>query len=321
MSQLARAEVAHSTLTPDAMLSWAAPLIVILAASALVWATSRNVQPALRARLLLGSASAVALCALLLAASLSGAWLIHTPPLHRWMSGHRRDLRVPDWLGLVSTLWLALVAVRSVGVARRLRATRAFAHAARNRLDPLPARPFDVRVAESPMPAAATLPGKNPVIVVSRGLVELLDEDGLRIVLGHEFAHAKFRHDLYRVGCGLLLTLGRVFRPWTDSIGFALERWADESCVRSLGTTPNRVASTIALVGLRSSGFDPLASHFGGDDPVRRVDALLRVGHRPTESDRNTLILGVSLLAISIAGASTVVQAHHAVTLFRAFCG
>ena len=39
MSQLARAEVAHSTLTPDAMLSWAAPLIVILAASALVWAS------------------------------------------------------------------------------------------------------------------------------------------------------------------------------------------------------------------------------------------------------------------------------------------
>ena len=41
----------------------------------------------------------------------------------------------------------------------------------------------------------------------------------------------------------------------------------------------------------------------------------------PDETGATDRPRGAYLLAISIAGASTVVQAHHAVTLFRAFCG
>ncbi|GER23546.1 hypothetical protein NCCP1664_20410 [Zafaria cholistanensis] len=62
--------------------------------------------------------------------------------------------------------------------------------------DPSPSDPKTV-VLEHEIPVAYCLPGfTGPVTVLSRGLVDALDAEGLRAVLAHERAHLEQRHDL-----------------------------------------------------------------------------------------------------------------------------
>jgi Zn-dependent protease with chaperone function len=62
----------------------------------------------------------------------------------------------------------------------------------------------ELYVAANPFPSAMTIGMDKPIIVVSSGLVELLDEEELRFVLGHEMGHAMSGHAVYQT---LLLRL------------------------------------------------------------------------------------------------------------------
>jgi Zn-dependent protease with chaperone function len=53
-------------------------------------------------------------------------------------------------------------------------------------------------VDQSPIANAHTFGVESPVIVVNSGLLELLDEDEWRVVIGHELGHIKAGHVLYR---------------------------------------------------------------------------------------------------------------------------
>lgn len=61
-------------------------------------------------------------------------------------------------------------------------------------IDPVP----ELFVQRDPMPQAETLGIDRPFIVLNTGLIELLDEDGLRFVIGHEMGHVLSGHALYR---------------------------------------------------------------------------------------------------------------------------
>jgi Zn-dependent protease with chaperone function len=74
-----------------------------------------------------------------------------------------------------------------------------------NTLD-LPARP-ELYVVQRPVPQATTLGLDEPFVVVSTGLVDLLDDDELRFVLGHELGHAHSGHAVYQT---MLLALLRL---------------------------------------------------------------------------------------------------------------
>ena len=67
----------------------------------------------------------------------------------------------------------------------------------------------DVRVLDHPSPVAYSLPGWHSRVVLSAGLLDLLNPDELAAVLEHERAHLRTRHDL------MLLP----FQAWVEALG------------------------------------------------------------------------------------------------------
>src|SRR5262249_40892540 len=53
-------------------------------------------------------------------------------------------------------------------------------------------------ITQDPIPNAMTLGSDKPFIVITTGLVDLLDEEELRFTIGHELGHALSGHAVYR---------------------------------------------------------------------------------------------------------------------------
>jgi Zn-dependent protease with chaperone function len=113
------------------------------------------------------------------------------------------DGRAPPGLGVthVVALLLALaLALRLVGVLLVV-TVRTVRMRARHRdlVDllgtPWPAVP-GAHVLDHPVPVAYCLPGLRSRLVLSAGVLDALDPDGVRAVLAHERAHLRERHDL-----------------------------------------------------------------------------------------------------------------------------
>ena len=97
-------------------------------------------------------------------------------------------------------------------------------------------------VTQDPVPNAMCIGMDTPVIVVTTALVELLDEEEMRAVIGHEVAHAMSGHALYRT---MLLILTNIASKiaWVPlgniaimAIITALKEWfrkAEISCDRA----------------------------------------------------------------------------------------
>jgi len=66
-------------------------------------------------------------------------------------------------------------------------------------------------VAANPVPNAHTLGMNKPFIVLTSGLVDLLEEDELRFVLGHELGHAISGHAVYQTLLQRLIQLSGLF--------------------------------------------------------------------------------------------------------------
>nr|WP_269329819.1 M48 family metalloprotease [Kineosporia babensis] len=73
--------------------------------------------------------------------------------------------------------------------------------------------------------------GSQPMVVVTRGCLELADDTELRAILAHERSHAQNRHDLLVAG---FLAWQRIFpfvpscRVAAAAVGAATEAWADD---------------------------------------------------------------------------------------------
>ena len=102
---------------------------------------------------------------------------------------------------------------------------------------------------------AYTLPGAGGHVVVSQGLVDELDEVELAIVMAHERAHGRLRHDRFVVLGAAAVALVPIMAPLHRRLRFTLERWADESTVAELEVGREVVARTLATVALSTSAF------------------------------------------------------------------
>lgn len=69
----------------------------------------------------------------------------------------------------------------------------------------------ELYVVANPVPNAHTLGMKEPFIVLTSGLVDLLDEDELRFVVGHELGHAISGHAVYQTLLQQLIQLSGLF--------------------------------------------------------------------------------------------------------------
>lgn len=72
-----------------------------------------------------------------------------------------------------------------------------------------PALP-ELFVASDPAPAALTIGMDRPLVIISSGMVELLDEEELRFVLGHEMGHVGSGHAVYQTLLQRLISLSGV---------------------------------------------------------------------------------------------------------------
>lgn len=68
----------------------------------------------------------------------------------------------------------------------------------------------ELYVSSNPVPNALTIGMDKPFIVVSSGMVELLDEEEMRFVLGHELGHAISGHAVYQTLLQRLIQLSGV---------------------------------------------------------------------------------------------------------------
>jgi Zn-dependent protease with chaperone function len=258
-----------------------------------------------------GLAGAVALthAGLALLAVPAVAEVLPRPALAAWP----RLLAGPGWGG-VAVAWLAVALLAlSAGVVT-VRACRASRERRVLRVEPgIGAHEhrdgFDLVTLPRATLAAYSLGGHQPQVVVSQGLRDRLDEEGLAAVLAHEAAHLRAGHDR-------LLHLARVteaalwFAPWTARaagiLRLWLERWADEVAARQVG----RHALHAAL--LTVAGLEPLtppaAALSGAGALAERITALAAGPPEGTGRLRGTASLAVTA-GIAVAGAGALAAA------------
>ncbi len=209
--------------------------------------------------------------------------------------------RIAPLIGIPS---LALAVIGAVRAARVLRTH----HRLRND------HPGSVEVTRNDQPFAFTLPGRGGRVVVSTGLIELLDDDECAVVIAHEHAHARYRHDRYLLVAKLASTTIPMLRPLASRLQFSLERWADEAAVKACGDR-HFVARTLGKVALH--GAVPVgALGFTGLGVPARVVALFGP---PAVAPRSSLLISL-WLTIAGTGALAAFQIHHLVSFVAALC-
>jgi Zn-dependent protease with chaperone function len=165
---------------------------------------------------------------------------------------------------------------------------------------PLPDGPAG-HVLGTERPVAYALGGRVGRVVVSQGLLALLDERERDAVVAHEQAHVRLRHHrLLCFGQVVASALGKAApaaRRAHASLERELEAIADEAAARTVGDR-QVVARALAKTALAGPGNGP-ATGFGGEH-----DLAYRIGRlttdRPSEERRAIATIGVWLLAMSL---------------------
>lgn len=153
---------------------------------------------------------------------------------------------------------------------RQVRALRATARAARE----LPGAGMLAVIADDRADAYA-VPGR---VVVSTGMLAVLDQAGRRVLFAHEFAHLTGRHHVFRVVVRVASAANPLLWPLRSALWYTTERWADEHAAVAAG---DRVATArmIGTVALANGPRPAVRMGIGGTRPgpvPRRVAALLR---------------------------------------------
>lgn len=162
---------------------------------------------------------------------------------------------------------------------------------------------------------ALCVPGPRPQIVVSSGLVELLDTNELDAVVGHEIAHHQLRH--HRL-LALAVVVERVFflvpgaRRSAHVLREEVERSADEkAATRSQGPLP--VSAALRAIARCSAVHDKPES----GSVANRLRGLRRHGSSRIRSARMLTYAPMSALGIVGLAVATawVTDAHHLLAL------
>ena len=276
----------------------ALPLAIVLAVALLGGRTLDRLAPPMATRL-----NSVLLVAVLMAAvptfwilALSGlahlgvgsslnAWSYHLLPDHPVVSGVIGGLAIV--LTVVGTARMTTVLL----TLRRMRSTHQCAFS----------------IVETPDVFAFTLPGPGGTIAISRGLRQTLDDAEFDIVLAHERAHARHRHDRFLVLALLVDAAVPVMRSATNQLRFHIERWADEAAVRTTAADRRAAARTIAKVALAKPPA-PAVLGIATHGVAARASALLDPPPAATVA-RRAMIAAVVFATMALS----ITQLHHTV--------
>lgn len=280
------------------------PLLVTLAIAAVATTAHRRLPPQLATRFAAAALVVVTVAALPTLLVVALAFLAHAPVVGvglEWCAeAVGLHTAVSPLVGAPALLVLVAGAVRTTRLVRRHRTLRCDgAH--------------DVHVLHSHKPYAVTLPGKSGQIVISTALIDLLDESERCVVLAHERAHFRHRHDRYLLVAELAAAVLPPMRALSRRLTYSIERWADEVAARACGDR-ELVALTLGKVAVQTNA--PLVAGFAGLGVAARMQALLAPPvRRPPGVQVVTLW---SMLAIGAAFATY--QLHHLERLVLALC-
>lgn len=169
---------------------------------------------------------------------------------------------------------------------------------------------------------AYTVPGWPSRIVVTSGMLAALTPAEREVLLAHERAHAGACHYVFTAVARLAAAANPLLIPLASTIGYCVERWADERAAAAAGSRP-LTARTIAKAALAATTAPAPRAQFAvllgalprsplGRGPgvvPRRVAALLGP---PPRFRLVPLLLAVALVAIAGLSALDAARDLHA---------
>ncbi len=164
-------------------------------------------------------------------------------------------------------------------------------------------------VVDDAVPDAYALPGLRGRIVVSSAMLQALPASGRRVLLAHEGAHLRYRHDLYQLLTRLAVAANPLLRPLRGAVALGAERWADEVAAELTGDR-ELVARTLARAGLARAGHrtDRAALALAETELAARTHALLQPAPQRSWWRCTGLAVGLVLLAATGIGLSVWTQ-------------
>jgi Zn-dependent protease with chaperone function len=169
-----------------------------------------------------------------------------------------------------------------------------------------------VRVLEQREPIALTVGWVQPVILVSRGLLDTVSERTLAVVLAHEHAHRRRRHPLHAFVDRWFASLlpGRVSAHLMRVLTLAREQRCDLDAARHVGSRVD-VARALTEVARLNRHAPNVGASIGGGDLAARIDALLAPDPPAAPLSANPIVaVG---LAIAVGSGPLFVGFEHAV--------
>lgn len=205
-----------------------------------------------------------------------------------------------DWVGMsaivvAAGLVIAVIA-RLARTARRTSRARARQHELLTLVGTAHSGGFTV--IETSDPVVYCLPGRRPIVVVSRGALELLDDQELGLVLGHERLHLRARHHIAITFAGALADTFKhvaLFAEARDRIVILVEMQADDAA----HAQADRRALARALVKL-SSVQQQATLAAGGTAAVARVTRLAGMRPRALSWPRRLVLAATVATGMSI---------------------
>jgi Zn-dependent protease with chaperone function len=280
------------------------PLIAAVGIAGAVTSVHRALPPRLAARFVTVALLLVAFAALPTLVVMALAFLAHAPLVGLGFEWCARAVglhgAVSAWFGVPAMAVLVWGTARTARLLRNQRRLRV------GTLSP-------VFIASSDQPYAVTLPGRAGQIVMSTAMIELLDTRERAVVLAHEEAHARYRHDRYLLVAAIAAAALPPLRGIARRVNYSIERWADDAAAVVCGDR-RLVACTLGKVALTSCP-DGVSS-FAGLGVAARMGALLEP---PVPAPARRKL--ASLWAwVGVMGALSLYQLHHVEQLLTALC-
>jgi Zn-dependent protease with chaperone function len=188
--------------------------------------------------------------------------------VHGWL-GWTTYVWAIGWLGIVGFLGLQLLAEAG----RSMQQIQQY--------EAITVQNYPARKLETAMPFVAQIGFWQPQMVISRGLLETLDEEHLQAVLGHEAAHQHYRDTFWFFWLGWLRRCSR-WLPQTESLWQELLLLREMRADRFAAQTVDPLLLAEALYTVVSTPMQPeFVVAFNGEVTVdrlnERIDALLEV--------------------------------------------
>lgn len=213
---------------------------------------------------------------------------------------------VPGMVGAMAAVALGIGLVRVVRAVRARGATRRELRALCRSCGP-----GELAVVPVAAPHAFAVPGRPPRVLVTQGLLELLDGKERRVVLDHERAHLAGRHHELRAVAEVCAALNPMLVPVREALAFLLERNADEHAARVSGSR-EVTARALAKAALAESGGPRPVLGFIACKVSARVAALQVAPPRPGPLlPGGFLLLGLGTTAAAVQATLAFYQLIH----------